>query len=225
MTPGPESSTALTVVEAIALDAPDAIAPLGRRAVYAASLDPITRGHEWVIRNGAPLFDELHVALAVTPAKHYTFYLEERLGLVQQTIDGLPNVTLGHFDDKFTARYAKAGGYDYLLRGMRNVADFGDEQVVERLNHDIQEDVLSVYLLCPRELGEVSSSAVKSMVGPEGWEEVVSRYVSDFVLEALIKKHEARKTAPQVVPEPEPRGFRAVGSNVVSMVRRRRNRV
>jgi pantetheine-phosphate adenylyltransferase len=157
-------------------------------AVYAGSFDPPTNGHEYMIREGAELFEELIVAVGVNPDKAPTFDLETRLRLLGQITADLDHVRVESFENQFLIRYAAGRGARYILRGVRNSTDFGYERTMRHVNEDLQPNVGSVFLIPPRHLAETSSSFVKGLVGPEGWEEVVKGFVPAAVYEALLER-------------------------------------
>ena len=157
--------------------------------VYAGSFDPPTLGHVWMIREGAKLFDRLMVAVGVNPEKRSAFPLDTRLDWLQQITRPLANVEVGHYENLFLARYAATIGADYVLRGIRNVADYTYEQAMRNINSDLHPKLTTVFLMPPRELAEISSSAIRGMIGPDGWEAVVRRYVPECVFESLRGAH------------------------------------
>ena len=148
-----------------------------RKAVYAGSFDPITNGHLYMIREGARLFDELIVAIGINPNKRYTFSLEERLDFLRKCTRKIPTVTLDHFSNMFLVDYARKVRADYILRGIRNPNDYEYERGMRYVNADLNPKVVTIFLIPPREICEVSSSFVKGLVGPNGWEKVVEDYL------------------------------------------------
>lgn len=159
-----------------------------RRAVYAGSFDPITNGHLWMIEQGCHLFDELIVAIGVNPEKQYAFTLEERLAVVSDVTAGFANVRVTSFENMFLAHYARQIGADFILRGVRNEQDYQYERGMRYVNAELNRHAQTVFLIPPRELVEVSSSFVKGLVGPEGWEEIVKRYVPEAVHRQLLAR-------------------------------------
>jgi len=145
-------------------------------------------GHLHMIRAGAQLFDEVIVAVGVHPGKKYTFTLDERLALLKKCITGLKNIRLGHFENKFLVEYAREMGAHYVLRGIRNAHDFEFERTMRQVNGDIDQRIATVFLMPPRELSEVSSSFVKGLVGPKGWERVVKPYLPTPVYREFVKR-------------------------------------
>lgn len=164
-----------------------------RRALYAGSFDPPTNGHTWVIEQGSRLFPELHVAIGVNPDKKPLFTVEERVEMLEHSLQHLGNVSVGLFEGKYLVDYAQEIGGNALLRGLRTPEDLNMELTIAAVNRDIAPDITTAYVACPSELAIISSSLVKGLVGPENWEQHVGRYVSPFVLEALRKKEALKK--------------------------------
>jgi pantetheine-phosphate adenylyltransferase/8-oxo-dGTP diphosphatase len=160
------------------------------KAVYAGTFDVLTQGHIWVINAAADIFDELVVAIGVNPSKKCTFSLEKRLEMLRNCVMQRP----ASFSNKYLIYYAQEIGVTHIVRGMRNVEDFEFERLMLNINSDIQggSNIKTVYFVPPRELAETSSSAVKALCGPEGWEEVVSKMVPPCVLEELKTWKESR---------------------------------
>lgn len=158
-----------------------------RVAVYAGSFDPPTNGHLWMIQKGASLFDQLIVAIGTNPDKKPAFSVNQRLNMLQQSVIGLDNTTFTFFDNKYLVNFAKEIGANFILRGTRSQSDFIFEQGMSNINQDIDKSITTVFLIPPRELCEVSSSMVKSLIGPQGWEKVLTRYVPQAVLDQITK--------------------------------------
>lgn len=156
-----------------------------RTAVYAGSFDPPTNGHLWMIQQGLVLFDRLIVAIGTNPSKRYTFSVEERADLLRQSTPPDENLTVDSFDNRYLVDYAKEEGALYILRGIRSPGDFEYERVMRHINNDLAPTITTVFLMPPRELSQVSSSMVESLIGPQGWEQTVQRYVPGPVFEAL----------------------------------------
>lgn len=166
-----------------------------KTAVYAGSFDPPTHGHIWMMEQGAAMFDRLIVALGINPAKRYLFTEEERIEMLRASTAHLPNVRVESFSNRFLIDFAASAGARFILRGIRNESDYEQERVMRNVNGDLDGRVTTVFLMPPRGMAEVSSSMVKGLVGPEGWELVARRYVSAAVFERLREKHESNRAA------------------------------
>ncbi len=160
-------------------------------AVYAGSFDPPTNGHLWMIRQGARLFDHLTVAIGVNPEKRCMFTVQERIDMLAQFTRQFSNVVVTGFTNQFLIAYADLLGAQFILRGIRNESDFGYERAMRNINGDQNDRISTVFLMPPRGIADVSSSMVKGLIGPEGWEDVVKRYVPEYVFEKLKEAHRA----------------------------------
>jgi pantetheine-phosphate adenylyltransferase len=156
-----------------------------RIAVYAGSFDPPTNGHLWMIQRGLQLFDRLIVAIGTNPEKTYSFSVQERLTLLEVSLPPCERMTIAHFDNRYLVDYAKEQGAAYILRGVRTADDYEYERVMRHINADLAPDVTTVFLMPPRDIAELSSSMVKGLIGPDGWERTVKRYVPPPVFNAL----------------------------------------
>src|SRR5436853_4032687 len=106
-----------------------------RQAVYAGSFDPITFGHLWMIRQAAPLFDQLVVAIGINPAKNTSFSIEDRLRFLRATAE-IGNCTIAAFQNKYLVDYADQVSAGYIIRGIRNESDFTYERAMRHINSD-----------------------------------------------------------------------------------------
>lgn len=161
------------------------------RAVYAGTFDPLTNGHLWMIEQGAALCDELIVAIGDNPEKRTLFTLDERLGMLRAATAHLPGVRVAHFSQQFLVHFAAAEGARVLLRGIRNARDFAFEHDMRQINADLAPEITTLFLLPPRDLAEVSATFVKGLIGLQGWQDIVRRYVPATVYTKLIE-HFAR---------------------------------
>ena len=158
-----------------------------RTAVYAGSFDPPTNGHLWMIKQGLQIFDRLYVAIGSNPSKNYSFTVEERLQLLRESIPSCERLTISEFNNRFLVDYARDVDADYILRGIRAADDYEYERVMRHINSDMAPNITTTFLMPPRDIAELSSSMVKSLIGPEGWQETVRRYVPEPVFAALEK--------------------------------------
>jgi pantetheine-phosphate adenylyltransferase len=156
-----------------------------RTAVYAGSFDPPTNGHLWMIEQGLELFDRLIVAIGTNPRKTYTFTVKERLDLLRASLPASDRMEIASFDNRYLVDYAKEQDAKYILRGVRTSEDYEYERVMRHINADLAADIDTIFLMPPRDIAELSSNMVKGLIGPDGWEDTVHRYVPPPVVEAL----------------------------------------
>ncbi len=158
-----------------------------RTAVYAGSFDPLTNGHLWMIEKGLEMFDHLYVAIGSNPAKSYTFSVQDRIEMLQDSIPSCDRLTISEFKNLYLVKYARSVEAQYILRGIRSPGDYEYERVMRHINADMAPSITTTFLMPPRDIAELSSSMVKSLIGPEGWEDSVKRYVPSAVFTALQK--------------------------------------
>lgn len=164
-----------------------------KNGVYAGTFDILTNGHWWMIEQGVMLFDHLHVAIGMNPTKKNNYFsAEERLECLESALQvfGLLNkaVSVGVYSNSYLVDYARSVNANYLLRGLRSEADFDYERVMRNVNGDLDKGINTVFLMPPREIAEVSSSLVKGLIGPAGWENVIVKYVPTAVFTRIMKK-------------------------------------
>lgn len=161
------------------------------KAIYAASLDPITFGHLWVVRQGLELFDELIVCIAVNPSKvgRYLFSAEERAAMACVP----PGALVKTIGPNYLVDFIRQEKATHLLRGVRNAEDFSVEHTMAEVNRQMANnrgfDVETIMVTPPHELSIVSSSFVKSLIGYEGWQKEIRQYVPSQIAEALEAKY------------------------------------
>ena len=156
-----------------------------RTAVYAGSFDPPTNGHLWMIEQGLEIFDRLIVAIGSNPAKSYSYTIPERLEMLRASLRQFDRLEIVHFDNRYLVDYAAKMDAAYILRGIRSPNDYEYERVMRHINADMAPKITTVFLMPPRDIAELSSSMIKSLTGPVGWEETVKRYVPPQVFEVL----------------------------------------
>jgi pantetheine-phosphate adenylyltransferase len=152
-------------------------------AVYPGSFDPITRGHEDLIRRARTFADRVIVAVAVNVAKQPLFTLEERVALIRKTVDDRA-VDVRSFDG-LLADFAREAGATMIVRGLRAVSDFEYEFQMALMNRNLAPGVETVFLVPAFDLTYLSSSLVREVARFGG---NVSALVHPAVQQALKKK-------------------------------------
>lgn len=160
-----------------------------KRGMYVGSFNPATKGHEWVINTYAPLFDKFIVAVGRNPAKSEgAFPVTERIEILEELTKHLGNVQVVNAGIKLSANLAIELGCNYLVQGIRSLADYEYQKAARYANEDIAPGVETILVIPPRHLVEVSSSFVVALFGYENGEEHVAKMVSPIVLEKLKKR-------------------------------------
>lgn len=131
-------------------------------AIYAGSFDPITRGHQDLIRRSLTFVDELVVAVATNSSKQPLFTVEERLDLIQSTVGMEPGVTVRRFDG-LLVDCARAVGASLIIRGLRAVSDFEYEFQMALMNRHLGPNMETVFMVPSVETTYISSSIVREV--------------------------------------------------------------
>lgn len=137
-----------------------------RKAIFPGSFDPITMGHVDVIQRSLPLFDELVIAIGVNSNKKYMFSLEDRIRFIEKTFAGEAKISVQSYQG-LTVNFCKEIGAKFILRGLRNPADFEFEKSITHVNRTLS-DVETVFLLTSPETAFISSSIVREVMQFKG---------------------------------------------------------
>lgn len=130
--------------------------------MYPGTFDPITRGHEDLVRRCLRLFDRLVVAVAASPKKAPLFSLEERVELAREVLRGYTGVTVTGYEG-LTVDFARAQGLTAIVRGLRAVSDFEFEFQLATMNRHLTNDVETVFLTPSEHYTFISSSVVREV--------------------------------------------------------------
>ena len=158
-------------------------------AVYPGTFDPMTLGHEDVVRRATQLFDKVIVAVAAGHHKKALFSLEERIAMAQEVVAPYPQVEVASFSgllrDFVVARGGKA-----MVRGLRAVTDFDYEFQLAGMNRSLMPDVETVFLTPSDKYQFISSTFVReiALLGGE-----VDKFVSPGVQRRLAEKVRAQQ--------------------------------
>ena len=147
-------------------------------AVYPGSFDPITLGHLNVIERAAKLFDQVIVCVMVNSQKHYMFSEEERVGFIRRVTRHLPNVEADSASG-LLADYARRRHADVVIKGLRAVTDFENEFMMAMINHKLNDQLDTMFLMAEQKYLYLSSSTVKEL-GRYGAD------LTDFLPEQII---------------------------------------
>ena len=147
-------------------------------AVYPGSFDPITLGHLNVIERAAKLFDQVIVCVMVNSQKHYMFSEEERVGFIRRVTQHLPNVEADSASE-LLADYARRRRADVVIKGLRAVTDFENEFMMAMINHKLNDQLDTMFLMAEQKYLYLSSSTVKEL-GRYGAD------LTDFLPEQII---------------------------------------
>jgi len=138
-----------------------------KRAIYPGTFDPITIGHFDIIQRASSLFDEIIVAVAQSSAKKPLFSLDERIAMVEASVDAFENVRVVGFNGLLVDLSCELQA-NILIRGLRAVSDFEYELQMGYANASLKKELETIFLMPSLEYGFVSSSIVRSLLPFEG---------------------------------------------------------
>jgi len=140
---------------------------MDRITVFPGSFDPITRGHESIIRRALPLFDNVIVAIGENAEKRSFFTLEQRLEWLHRIFGEEPGIIITSYSG-LTIDFCRRQGARFILRGLRTAADFEFERGIGQMNKLMFPDLETVFLLCAPEYASLSSSIVRDIIRNKG---------------------------------------------------------
>ena len=135
---------------------------MSRIALFPGSFDPITKGHVDIIERALPLFDKIIVAVGENATKKYMFELDLRKRWIEHTFANESKIETTSYSG-LTVDYAQKVGANFLLRGVRNPADFEFEKAVAQANRQMVPELDTVFLLTSARYSYISSSIVRDV--------------------------------------------------------------
>jgi pantetheine-phosphate adenylyltransferase len=155
-----------------------------RTAVYPGTFDPITNGHQDLVRRAATIFDRLVVAIAANPNKAPMFTVDERVDMARRVLSDVPNVEVMGYAG-LTVDFAKQHGLAVIVRGLRAISDFEFEFQLANMTRHLSPEMESVFMTPQEQYTFISSTLVREIA-------VLGGNVSEFVhplVEIELKRH------------------------------------
>lgn len=153
-------------------------------AVYPGTFDPLTRGHEDLVRRAAKLFDRVVVGIAVSQSKKPFFTLEERVDIANELLKPYENVEVRGFDC-LLMDFLRENDSKVIVRGLRAVSDFEYEFQMAGMNRILYPDVETVFLTPAEQYMFISATMVREIAVLGG---DVTKFVQPLVVERLASK-------------------------------------
>jgi len=153
-------------------------------AVYSGTFDPLTRGHEDLVRRASRLFHKVIIAIAESRKKNPLFSLEERVEIARRVLADVPNVEVLGFDC-LLMNFMRQQKASIILRGLRAVSDFEYEFQMAGMNRSLHPDVETVFLTPDENYMFISATMVREIATLGG---DVSKFVHPLVAERLKSK-------------------------------------
>ncbi len=160
---------------------------MNRHAVYPGTFDPITNGHQDLVRRAASIFERVIIAIAANPNKAPMFSLDERIDMARRVLADLPNVEVVGYSG-LTVEFARTQGARVIVRGLRAVSDFEFEFQLANMSRHLERDIETVFLTPQEQFTFISSTLVREIAVLGG---NVSEFVHPIVEEELKKRRGA----------------------------------
>lgn len=138
-----------------------------RIAIFPGSFDPITKGHENIIKRALPLFDKIIIAIGMNSSKNCMFDIEKRLEWIRESFKNESKIEVAEFSG-LTVDFCKSQNARFILRGLRSYTDFEYEFAIAQMNKALVEKVETVFLLTDPEFSSISSSIVREIIRYKG---------------------------------------------------------
>ena len=132
-------------------------------AIFPGSFDPITKGHQDIIERALPLFDKIIIAIGKNSAKKYHFSLEERTQFIELTFNNNPKIEVISYTG-LTIDFCKSVNANYILRGIRNSADYMYENSIAQMNKAMDNDIETIFMPTIPELAAINSTIVRDIL-------------------------------------------------------------
>ena len=137
-----------------------------KKAIFPGSFDPITIGHVDIIKRAMKVFDEIIIAVGNNTDKKYMFTKEKRVEFVKQTFNNYDSVKIESYNG-LTVNFCKKNNTKFMIRGLRNPADFEFEKSIALTNRKMT-DIETIFFLTSPENSFVSSSIVRDLIRNSG---------------------------------------------------------
>lgn len=152
-----------------------------RIAVFPGSFDPLTIGHESIVRRGLALFDEVIVAVGKNSTKASLYSIEQRVNWIREVFADESRISVDWYEG-LTVNYCAQKGAQFILRGLRTSSDFGFERGIAQVNKAMVPTIETVFLLALPEHSAISSTIIRDIVRNGG-------DASPFVPSAIQLRH------------------------------------
>ena len=138
-----------------------------RKALFPGSFDPFTQGHLNILTRALTMFDTVYVAVGVNQDKRGFFTMDQRLDIIRQATRGMEGVEIVQYDG-LTVEICRELGIRHIVRGVRNMTDFDNEQSIADANRHLDPNLETIIIPTAQEYAHISSSAVRDVVRHHG---------------------------------------------------------
>ncbi len=157
-----------------------------KKAIYPGSFDPVTFGHMDIITRASGIVDELVIGVLNNRAKNPLFSLEERVSMIKEMTEDMPNVTVASFDG-LLVEFMNEIGATLIVRGLRAVTDFEYELQIAQANHVQDSKIETIFLTTDPKYSYLSSTIVKEFASYGG---NIANFVPECFIDRIYKKYQ-----------------------------------
>lgn len=151
---------------------------MNKIALFPGSFDPFTKGHLSIVQKALPLFDKIVIGIGHNSEKKYFFSLEKRIAFIHYCFRNNAKIEVDYYEG-LTVDYCKKIGANYIVRGLRNSADFGFERNIAQMNNALFPKVETIFIVTDPPLSAISSTIVREIIRFNG---DASSFVPDGML-------------------------------------------
>ena len=152
-------------------------------AVFPGSFDPITLGHQNIVERALPLFDKIIVAIGQNAIKNYHFSIAQRIEFIQLTFENNPKIEVTTYTG-LTIDFCKQVDAKFILRGIRNIADYNYENSIAQMNKAMIGNIETIFIPTIPELSAINSTIIRDILNNGG---EVSKFVPAIIKNKLTK--------------------------------------
>jgi pantetheine-phosphate adenylyltransferase len=136
-------------------------------ALFPGSFDPVTKAHVDIVKRSVSLFDKLYIGIGVNSTKQGLLSIEKREQMLRAVFETDPRIHVIAYEG-LTVNFCKSIGAAYMIRGIRTVSDFEYEKAIAQMNHSLEPDIESIFIVSKPGYSSISSSIVREIMRYNG---------------------------------------------------------
>jgi pantetheine-phosphate adenylyltransferase len=138
-----------------------------KTALFPGSFDPITKAHVDIVKRSIGLFDKVYIGIGVNSLKSSLLSIETREQMIRSVFESEPKIHIVAYEG-LTVNFCKSIGAGYMIRGIRTVSDFEYEKAIAQMNHALEPEIESIFIVSKPGYSSISSSIVREIMRHNG---------------------------------------------------------
>lgn len=138
-----------------------------KTALFPGSFDPVTKAHVDIVKRSIGLFDKIYIGIGVNTSKTGLLTVETREKMLRAVFENEPKIQVIAYEG-LTVNFCKSIGADYMIRGIRTVSDFEYEKAIAQMNHSLEPEIESIFIVSKPGYSSISSSIVREIMRYNG---------------------------------------------------------